>query len=156
MNKCNKCNNCGKETNNPKYCSRSCAGTINSSIYPKRIKKKYYCVTCNMEVPSRRKYCDSCRFPDMKLSEAMYTKHHKSSAYVLVRTRARSVVKHRLQVCFNCGYDKHVEVCHKKPISEFLEDTLVSKINSPDNLILLFPNCHWEFDHGKLSFPAVI
>ena len=51
------------------------------------------------------------------------------------------------QICMKCGYDKHVEVCHIKPIRQFSEDTLLSVINDKTNLLLLCPNCHWEYDN---------
>lgn len=53
--------------------------------------------------------------------------------------------------CAICGYDKHVEIAHIKPVSEFDDNTLISEINSIDNLIALCPNHHWEFDHGILK-----
>ncbi len=53
--------------------------------------------------------------------------------------------------CFVCGYDKYIEVCHIIGISTFNENTLITQINSIDNLIALCPNCHWEFDHGLLK-----
>ncbi|NDG25698.1 MAG: HNH endonuclease [Proteobacteria bacterium] len=46
-----------------------------------------------------------------------------------------------------CIYDKHFEVAHIKPISEFSKDTLITIVNDPSNLIPLCPNCHWEFDN---------
>jgi predicted HNH restriction endonuclease len=42
-------------------------------------------------------------------------------------------------------------VCHIKPISSFEETVYLSVINSQDNLVLLCPNCHWEFDNGHLE-----
>lgn len=53
--------------------------------------------------------------------------------------------------CHICGYDKHVEVAHIKAVSEFSDDTLISEINSIDNLIGLCPNHHWEYDNGILK-----
>ena len=55
------------------------------------------------------------------------------------------------RVCFTCGYDKFVEVCHIKPVSEFPPSAFVSEINSLDNLILLCRNCHYEYDNGLLT-----
>jgi predicted HNH restriction endonuclease len=26
---------------------------------------------------------------------------------------------------------------------------MISEINKPENLIILCPNCHWEFDHPE-------
>ena len=53
--------------------------------------------------------------------------------------------------CVVCEYDKTYEVAHIKAVSDFDDDTLVSEINSIDNLIALCPNHHWEFDHGQLD-----
>jgi hypothetical protein len=53
-------------------------------------------------------------------------------------------------VCKNCGYDRHVEICHIRPINSFPEDTPVAVVNDLSNLVALCPNCHWEFDHGLL------
>ena len=86
----------------------------------------------------------------MTLKEAIYEKHHKSSAFALVRTRARAIAKKLgLDKCSNCGYDKHVEIAHIKAISTFDNSTLISVINSKENLMALCPNCHWELDNPK-------
>lgn len=53
--------------------------------------------------------------------------------------------------CKACGYSLHVEVCHIKPIKEFVDTSLIKEINDLKNLIYLCPNCHWEFDHNRLS-----
>jgi len=53
--------------------------------------------------------------------------------------------------CIICGYSKHVEVAHKKAVSDFSDDTPVSEINSIENLIALCPNHHWEYDNGILK-----
>ena len=53
--------------------------------------------------------------------------------------------------CCICGYDKHVEVAHIKPVSNFTDDSLITEINSIDNLIGLYPNHHWEYDNGILK-----
>lgn len=87
---------------------------------------------------------------DMTLKEAIYEKHHRSSAFALVRSRARSLAKKfGMSSCEKCGYAKHVEIAHIKPISSFSEEVLLSVINSRDNLMALCPNCHWEYDHPK-------
>lgn len=53
--------------------------------------------------------------------------------------------------CSICGYDKHVEVAHIKPVSGFDENTPIFEINSISNLIALCPNHHWEYDNGILK-----
>lgn len=151
----NKCNNCGKETTNPKYCSRSCSAVVNNKLSKKR-KRTKECKVCGTPILANYTYCTSCyknkiTSNDISLGDAIYTRHHRSSAYALVRSRARSIMKSEPQVCRSCGYDKHVEVCHIKPIKDFNHDTMLSVINSVSNLVLLCPNCHWEFDNGLLK-----
>ena len=150
----NKCKNCQSETSNPLFCSRTCNGIWNNKYSEKlkatrRIKTKK-CELCDTLILSTRVYCDNCNTngQDMTLKNAIYKNHHKSSAFALVRTRARAIF-HKLGInkCQKCGYNKHIEVCHIKPISEFQEDTMISKINHPDNLLGLCPNCHWEHDN---------
>jgi len=143
----NMCLHCKQKTVNPKFCSRSCAAKETNKV-PKRKAKQHLCLSCGDLIKSRRTKCDTCLTPkDMNLEQAIYSKHHKSSAFALVRSRARASVKEEKQICEFCGYDKHVEVCHIKPINSFPLDTLLTVINSRDNLKLLCPNCHWEFDH---------
>lgn len=87
----------------------------------------------------------------MTLKEAIYTQHHKSSAFSLVRLRARAVGrKQGWAACAMCGYDKHFEICHIKSIADFSETALLSEINNIGNLIPLCPNHHWELDHGLI------
>jgi hypothetical protein len=147
----NSCFNCGTPTKNPKFCSRSCSAKVTNSLTPKRTAKQILCKRCGCQVKSGRTVCDSCIAPDMTLEEALYKKGHPSSAAALVRSRARHVTKHLDKVCSHCGYSKHVEVCHIKAVSTFSLDTKLSVINDISNLILLCPNCHWEFDHPVKS-----
>ena len=58
--------------------------------------------------------------------------------------------------CAICGYDKHVEVAHIKSVSSFTDESLISEINSIDNLIGLCPNHHWEYDKGILDLKEKI
>lgn len=116
-----------------------------------REKTKKLCPSCNktmiLKESNQCHPCSSYRvLPDKPLSDLIYTKHHRSSAFALVRQRARSVSEQK--PCANCGYDKHTEVCHIKSIASFDLSTPVSVINDTNNLVRLCPNCHWEFDMG--------
>jgi hypothetical protein len=53
--------------------------------------------------------------------------------------------------CLICGYNNHVQIAHRKAVSSFANDALVSEINSPKNLVALCPNHHWEYDHKLFS-----
>jgi RNA polymerase subunit RPABC4/transcription elongation factor Spt4 len=146
-----------KRKNN--FCNSSCAATYNNLKTPKR-KMQKTCKHCKSLIPNQYTYCQSCisdnkhlrgkkAIKDKTLSEIMYG-NKRASVYGAVRHHAKYVLKERVNVCEKCGYNKHVEVCHKKPIFAFEPSTLISKINDSSNLILLCPNCHWEFDNIKI------
>jgi len=150
------CVECNKETKNAKFCSRSCSTTSNNKKNPRRVKTKT-CKSCDTLIFKSRLYCKSCwditkKAKDITLGEARYTHLHVSSAYSLVRSRARAVAKEQgWNSCGNCNYDLHIEIAHIKAIGDFSEDTRLSVINAISNLLPLCPNCHWEFDHGLLA-----
>ncbi len=142
-----KCLRCGNnlKKQQTKYCSKTC-----------RLKPPAFCKNCGHKVKringQDRAFCELCKQDwagrgDKVLRDVIYDIHHKSSAFSLVRSRARAIVKDEPQVCEKCGYDKHVEVCHIKAISTYEMNTLLSVINDRKNLVLLCPNCHWEFDN---------
>jgi len=53
--------------------------------------------------------------------------------------------------CANCGWNKHVQCAHKKPIMSFSKKTKIKIINSLNNLLWMCPNCHWLLDNNKLE-----
>lgn len=75
------------------------------------------------------------------------------SARTCIRRHAAYVYKNNGGgcVCNKCGYDKHIEICHIKSVSSFVDESLIQDINSISNLIGLCPNCHWEFDNNLLD-----
>lgn len=148
------CLHCNINTNNPKYCSRSCASKKTNSLFPKR-KKTRKCKICNTLRSGTSHYCEehkpSKTKPLRTIKDVIYKTHHKSSAFSLIRWMARKeFFQSNQRKCFNCRYDKHIEVCHKKPISSFNKNTLISTVNNSKNLIGLCPNCHWEYDNKIL------
>ncbi len=134
-------------------CNLTCKGLRCKSCYTKTIplKSEYFCSDCNKKCHSKR--CKDCHGKhrmnkNLTLKRVIYRNHHKSSAFALVRTRARTIAKKLgWESCKKCGYNKHIEIAHVKPINSFPEDSLVSEINNPKNLLPLCPNCHWEFDN---------
>lgn len=58
--------------------------------------------------------------------------------------------------CIVCGYKNHYEVAHIKAVSDFDNNTLISEINSINNLIALCPNHHWEYDNHMLDISDYI
>ena len=160
------CLSCSKETTNPKFCSRSCSAKYTGKHNPKR-KTNKKCVKCEKNVKSyRHSHCEEHHIEYLQ-SLYSYTKEltledywsrkslqnlHSSSKNVHIRSLARSWFKHLLILpCKRCGYSKHVELCHIKPIKDFNSTSKIKDINSEENLIQLCPNCHWEFDRGLFS-----
>lgn len=147
----NKCECCQKETTNSRFCSRSCSAKITNKI-PKRKRIVNHCLICSQETLPKRKYCKEHVFGRVSPNKCTYKdftgkrKYQKNSA---IREMARRIYckSDKPQRCTKCGYDRHFEVCHIKGISTFSPDTLISQINSLDNLIALCPNCHWELDN---------
>lgn len=116
------------------------------------------CPVCGKLISKKSKCCIDCYIEQKSIkSDTTLKDIHDSAPYQInarVRGFARTKVK-QLGIdkkCRICGYDKHVEVHHIKPISSFPPDTLISDINSEDNLVVLCPNCHWEADNGLLKF----
>ena len=150
----NQCLNCQRDTKNPKFCSVKCSCEFTNKTPRKfKTKKCKECDTLNFNKNNRSKNCHSKRvqnIDDKTLGEVVYTKHHRAAAFQVVRSRTTKVIrKNKWYSCAKCGYDKHVEIAHIKPIHTFSLDTPISVINAPSNLIPLCPNCHWEFDHPK-------
>lgn len=149
----NICINCGKQTTNPKFCSRGCSAIHNNKAFPKR-KVEGNCHICKIPISRSNKYCTKCR-PSQSLDLTKITygemttkrKYQKNSR---IRNLARYLYRKssREKYCVRCGYDKHYEVCHIKGVSSHDETCLLSEINNLENLIALCPNCHWELDKG--------
>lgn len=160
------CINCKKEYENKdkrsKFCTQSCSGTYNGKMFPKR-KRKKKCKNCDNLIRSGYTYCESCvekkvhvgengPIEERTLDEEIHLKIHKgANRYDHIRQHAQRVMRKENSVCFSCGYEKHVEVCHIKSIKDFSGSTKIKEINSRANLIHLCPNCHWEFDNKLLK-----
>lgn len=135
------------------FCSRNCANRYQGIKKKKEDKaKKWFCQKCKKETKRQRKFCKECVSVENKTINQVCG-HIKNSAlkYAGIRCHARSKTKKREQKCTICNYSKHVECCHIRDITDFPETSLLSEVNADSNLILLCPNCHWEFDHDLLA-----
>lgn len=90
---------------------------------------------------------------DLSKGELFSKRINWQSARSAIQKDARNVYKNsdKPKQCVICGYDKHYEVAHIMAVSDFADDTLISDINNPENLIALCPNHHWEFDNNLLN-----
>lgn len=142
------------------FCSRSCSVAYNNKKRPKKQRKPSFCKECGVEVLLRRTLCDECNpncvdWASITLRD--YKSHNciQSNKFRKLRHLSKSAYKRskKPQQCCNCGYSKHIEICHIKPVYMYDLDTPVSVVNAIDNLIALCPNCHWELDNGLISLP---
>lgn len=157
LNNPNYCNNCKKIikpqknknlslTKKQKFCSHSCSASFNNKNR-KREKNYSKCKICEKTTQSYTKtYCKICKINILENKRKKDV--HRSS----ITSHARTILNNskRKKECQNCKYNKHVEVCHIKPVSSFNENTLITQINDAANLVYLCPNCHWEYDHLNL------
>ena len=111
-------------------------------------KAERVCKGCKKSFYGRKDklFCESCsdgrKLENKKISECSHSSVRSHSRYVMKQTN-------RDLKCEECGYDKFVEVCHLRPVRDFSKESLLKTVNSIENLKLLCPNCHWEFDNKK-------
>lgn len=152
------------------FCSRSCSAKFNNKGKQKNPPKLRICKKCKSQFISTKEnkrskiLCSSCR--DIYDNHTIFLKSktlkeyqdlpsvkgkHPSWKNSHIRALNRSWNKNMIKSCIICGYNKHVELCHIKPITSFSDDSLVGDINSPNNNICLCPNHHWELDNGFIA-----
>ncbi|WP_408641126.1 HNH endonuclease signature motif containing protein [Flavisphingomonas formosensis] len=143
-----------------KFCSRSCAASFNNCL-PKRARAVVPCRTCGANVNegirgvsfSGRAYCKGC----WSNRRGLLGRREKSEcSHSVIRAHARSTISRSPKRCMICGYDRHAEACHLRPVAAFPGTARLDEINSSTNLVWLCPNHHWELDHGMLAFERLL
>lgn len=147
-----------------KYCSMRCAAIVNNRTKPKRAKTSKQwnlCVICGDLVRGR---ChQKCRIAkSLGTSLAEYAERSSAKGqlpswrYAHVRTVCRTIHKElKALPCQVCGYSKHVELAHIKPVSSFDPSTPIGIVHDASNILVLCGNHHWEFDHGLLAIDQI-
>lgn len=161
------CMNCSANTENPKFCGRSCAASYNNRLHPKR-KMESLCGRCEKPCTRSRTYCRSC-WAVVKAEDSaenwerctladMRGKGNANAGgrypYIRSLSRRKYVLAGLPMACKVCGYDFHVDIAHVKEIKSFSENTFISEINDLENLVALCKNHHWELDHGALALSS--
>ena len=167
------CKNCGINLMGiwqTTFCSRSCSARYNNVHFPKRKLKKIYCISCQTEIIRksykdgiRTKYCDQCRsfvrskelLENQCLRDVKGKRQYQKHSRIRDHARSKYLKSNNPKYCIYCGYNKHFDVCHIKAVASYSEDTLVSEINSFDNLMALCKNHHWELDHKLLTIQEI-
>jgi len=120
--------------------------------------KEINCSKCNVlfNKKGKIKRCPRCvEFSILNLTKKDFFDKRKNwqSAASSIRRSARNIFARsgKELKCYVCNYDKHVEISHRKSVSDFDGETLLIEINDISNLIALCPNHHWEYDNGLLN-----
>ncbi len=146
------------------YCSRRCAAIVNNTNANRNPAKNRVCHRCDKSFKAEkghpsRKACPDCYRNREYVSlmtiaeiESTNTSEERRDKYGRIRANCRTVNKALTELpCAECGYDKHVEICHIRAISQWPKDTLVKDVNARLNVVQLCPTHHWEFDNGLLK-----
>ncbi len=167
------CLNCNLQTNNPKFCGRSCAATWNNKNIRRNKAKIRKCQKCKDNYTTTNGHrskinCPQCSFrwksgrtvkettlKEVRNSLAVKDKH-PSWLHSRVRVNNKNWNKNLTKLpCQVCGYVIHIELCHIKSIASFSDLATLGEVNHPSNILVLCRNHHWEFDNGHLDISAV-
>jgi hypothetical protein len=168
-----------KDVKRKQFCNHSCSAIYNNKKLNHIAKpSNSKCLRCGIEIQYKhkpdggyymRKYCGLCAGV-MRIKTSNKNITNEITKGILFSTTknwqsARSIIRKDSRekylacgkplICLICGYKEHVDIAHIKGVSKFSDETLISIINNPDNLIALCPNHHWEYDHGILILPIL-
>jgi hypothetical protein len=138
-----KCYFCQKETQNPKFCSRSCSASYNNAKYPKRSAVIRKCDRCNNKCKSNKsRYCSrQCKnINNQELKDELILKNGFGNGhYHNVRIR-KYFIRTYGNNCMICGQSG--DNWNSKPIT-LIVDHIDGKSNNNklDNLRIVCPNC---------------
>lgn len=142
-------NNLGKQKNPPRI--RICKNCGNNFTNIGKRRGTILCKECAERHNTKINYYKSCTILQYHSLPSVKNKH-PSWLNAHVRNFARSWNKHLTKLpCQKCGYTFHVELCHIKAIKSFGPEDILGVINSPENLLVLCRNHHWEFDNSILN-----
>ena len=152
------CKNCGNELKGKGqiiFCSQSCAASFNNiGVRRHGYPENYYNCQCGRQKDYKAKFCLKCKKENTRknLLKKIIGDIPKKNRVQILRNMARIFLEETQikKSCKICGYNKHVDVCHIKPIKSFLESDLIGDVNNVKNLEYMCPNHHWEFDHGLI------
>lgn len=155
-----------KSSNGARYCSRRCSTVARHKLGPIHKPKPRQCYKCGVSFTTTKQHesiraCPKCHRTRKEISiglrtideiERSNTSTRQPDKYGRIRLHCRALHRDLAErPCATCGYDRFVELCHIRAISDWPKDTLVNIVNSDNNVIQLCPNHHWELDHGYLK-----
>jgi uncharacterized protein YbaR (Trm112 family) len=162
-----------------RFCDRVCSGYFNgkAKIQKTGLEIQRVCPEClstfsvvrkaNNNVFTKHTYCNECarvrrlisrgnnpeRIENRTKGDLFIASKNWQSARGAIRKHAELVCKQNKvrYRCKICEYAIHVEICHIIAVKDFPDTATLKEINSIDNLVMLCPNHHWEFDNGLFT-----
>lgn len=129
-----------------RFCSRSCATSVNNAVAPKR-QREGVCGKCSIPIPKSRKFCTTHRYgyestADSRIEAWLSGKWDGSvKPYGISGYVRRYLLEQAEYKCSGCGFDTP----HPVDGQTILEIDHIDGDGSnhrPENLRVLCPNCH--------------
>lgn len=163
-----------QRTKKRKFCSWHCVAMFHrqSERRDKLLPITTICNLCNSPFShikrhssATRRYCPTCGPKAATLNRgAMLFDDSVTIAEVFERAASWQSARSKIQrhardsflssgrplACQVCGYEKHVEIAHRIPVSKHDKSHLLRTVNNQSNLFALCPTHHWEYDNGLL------
>ena len=160
------------------FCSRQCSGSFNTRGKNHNAAIERVCKECKASFKCKSghrstTFCKDClqnyftyfeakaaatkllTLKELQSNPSVKDKH-PSWKNSHVRNLNRSWNKDLLGFpCQKCNYALHIELAHIKGVASFDLDAKLGEVNHPNNILVLCPNCHWEFDSGLLKLEQV-
>jgi hypothetical protein len=143
----NNCFCCGKETENPKFCSHSCSAKIGNIGNRKHGSPPKECLICGGETRNK-KYCSNdCSIESMRMAKRKYIEDTQNICGKIGESGMKTFLleKHGKK-CMVCN---GTEWFGKPMPLELHHLNGKSKDNSIENLMIICPNCHTFTDTYK-------
>lgn len=136
----NICKTCNKETQNSKFCSKSCSAKYNNAGINRHGTVKQKCILCGKNCSTRnKKYCSYvCMKSHIKIQNVEHVLEGKRSS----RKISKRYMLETYDSCFECGTNR---IWNNKPLTlqcDHIDGD--SSNNDISNLRLLCPNCHTQ------------
>jgi hypothetical protein len=133
-------------TKRKKFCNRSCSSSFNNQGIL-RVKK------LPENNKNKVKKSSGINISDLTKEEIFKRYNSYQGGRSMICKNAKKVYDEsgRDKKCFECGYERKIDIAHIKSVSSFSLDSKISEINDIRNLLALCPNHHSEFDDGYLK-----